>query len=279
MSSGIAPAILLGVSFLVTVAWVVVLVIPHSWQIKNTMIWNFDLGLYNVEVTKSLGGHGLGLLAKGVDKATGGDTASSIINKLMEHEGTIQGFRDQFCNLAMVIPANCNPWNQLLIGSWVMLFGVIITVILLLTASGLYFVYQSQTVPRWRQWSLGLFSLAPVVAIGSLGAYACLSFSFGSWLAEFAVPGQTGIGHTISFGPVCIFACLVGLLTAVPALLLCLCGQKTEEKLNEEDGYYPMEGQNIYAQPGYGGTAYQDPQYAGAAPPQYGQYQQQGPGY
>jgi len=275
MTKGVAPGAILGVSFFLSAAWTALLFVPSGWQVKSTMIWDFDCGLYHVKVSKAIGGHVLGGLAS-LSKS---DKAKAVVDAFTEGDGTIQGYRDQFCNLGMIIPSNCTPWQHLLIGSWIMLFTAVITAILLFSGSGLYYYYYSnESLSRIRQWAMGCFALAPVIAIGGLGGYACLTFAFAQWLQEFMIANSSNI----TFGLTSIFAAFVGLLTAIPAILVALCGKRAEAEYfaeAQEDqnltGYQQM--QDPYAQGGYGAAAPgYDQGYSQGGQGQYQQYPQQG---
>lgn len=282
-SGGVAPTMILTVSFFLTVAWAVLIFIPSGWQIKSTIVWDFDCGLYNVKVSKAVGGHVAKFVASGVDKATGSKAATSVVDFFTEGDGTIQGYRDQFCNLGMIVPQNCTPWNNLHYGSWVMLFSAILTAICLFAGSGFYYVYfQSEAKAMWRKWAMGFLAIAPVIAIGGMAGYALLTMSFSNWLAEFKVANQSAI----TFGFTSIFAAFVALLTVIPFIMLATCGKRHEAEFFEENqdiygaGYQDANYGAAGCAPGqdpYGAPA-QDPYAAYPAPAQqqYGQYPQQG---
>lgn len=287
--SSVAPGILIGLTLLIAAAWTTLICIPSGWQVKSTIIVDFNLGLHHAKVTKAIGGHLLSGIASGADSVTGAKKmkASDVVDFFTEDESTIQHYRDTFCNLGVIIPQNCKVWNDLLIASWVMMFTAIITVILLFSASGMYYFYHNnEALTRIRQWSIGLFAVAPCVAIGGTATYAFLTFQFSHWLEEFNLASAS----TWTFGLCSMMAAFVALLTVIPVIIIAACGKQDEKEFfaegeaeergnlcyGGEQGYGTAQApyQDPYAQPGYCNPAQQQ-----GYPPQqqaYGQYPQQG---
>lgn len=222
-----------------SVCWALIVGLPMGWHRKATIIWNFEVGLYHVSVSRAIGGSlakGLGFAADKVSSKVQGKSSKSFQNAvgaLTEGEESLRWYRDFFC-AAESIPitfTNCKPWEFLMWGSWMLIFCTIVTIILLLVASGFWWYYWAHEAKgRHRKIAVGLYVLAPCVQLMGLGGFVGLSLNFGHWLTEFALSsGQ--LTYTFVF----VLACLLWVLTWAPVAVIFCCSRRSEMEDAEED--------------------------------------------
>merc|ERR1719487_2910109 len=140
-----------------------------------------------------------------------------FVEALENEDATIQGLRDQFCNLELVLGFmnNCHVWSLLLYGSWLMAFALIMTVILMVTGSGLLLAKPTKCM---RKTALMLFAAAAVINFLGFAGYVGLTFNLQRWLVEIygshdgltfssATVACAGLTFMVCFLPVMVFFC------------------------------------------------------------------------
>jgi len=206
----------------VSIAYVVLLVIPSGWHVKVTQIWSFYIGLFNVTIkADSIGSYLIKSIIMLAAKATKSNGPSrEFVQKLLdildpEEAHDIQGLRDALCNIEMLAGGffnNCQVWSYVLYGSWIMAISLLITIVLLMAGSCLLLASPTKCV-RWT--SFCMFSMAAVVNLLGLGGYIALSFQLQRWLVE--IYGSHG-GLTFSVASIAC-AGLTLLVCLIPAMV------------------------------------------------------------
>lgn len=234
-----AGNIVVMITCILALSWMIIICLPTGWQTKATMIWNFHVGLYRVEVKAGLVGSALQAVG-----GIGDFTATRIrkkkttwFKKAIKHvttgEESLRYYRDLFCNVAVIPVMNmsCAPWEHLLIGSWVMLLSTIMTILLLLTgAAFMYYYVHHNTRAKVRKWAMGFLTAGPIVNMMGLAGYTGLTFQFGHWLAELML---SSAGATFSF--IYVLALMLHLFTWAPVLIACTCAKAGEAEDIAED--------------------------------------------
>merc|ERR1712224_915006 len=92
----------------------------------------------------------------------------AFVDALEPDDKSIQFYRDQFCNIALLSGGfmnNCQVWTYLLYGSWMLAASLVCTIIFLLTGAGLLFAPPTRCV---RLTALGMFAVAAAANVGGL---------------------------------------------------------------------------------------------------------------
>jgi hypothetical protein len=231
-----AGSVVMVLTGVVSLMWIGLLTMPWGWHHKNTLVWNFNLGLRDVEIKANLLGHAAILGAKGIDwmiKKVAPDKAAvfrPIAEKMMHGSDSIQYYRDQFCIVGDVLQESCTAWEHLHWGSWIMLFTGIITIICLGAGVGFQYHYWSNSA-RWkyRQVATGFLIAAPIVSFLGLGIYTALTQSFRNWMSGWFLSADE-----VTFDAAWFFAWFVCLTSGVPALIQATCAKETmRENIHE----------------------------------------------
>lgn len=241
-----------------SIFWVIAIAGGFTWHRKSTLIWNFDVGLNHVIVSKSLGGHaahGVGFL---FDKVTGkisgkpSSAAQQAISEISEGEQSLRFYRDAFCSAASVIGDNCSPWDHLLIGSWILTIVVIIGVIMLCVAAIFQWYYWTQEPRRLtRAWAQGLYITAPILLAMGMVVYSLLTVSFSRWLSELQISSRNS-----TFSYTYVYSWMLLFFTFIPSLINCtFAGVSDMEDGLEDISRQKRELMYGACDPSYGGQA------------------------
>jgi len=233
--------VVLLLSLLSIACWAGCCLYPHGWHLKTSLIWNFDIGLYKVVTTKSIGGHAL----KAVGQATFG--LGKMVDSLTLGESTIEEFRNMFCVVSVVpmMKQACKPWEELMFGSWILIGVTAFHALLVLVGCGTYVAYwNGSPTAKMRRTSLGLLLAAQALQAIGLAVYICLSFNLARWLVEYQLATDS---MTISYMTICA-GCL-WLVSFFPLIVMtCIGGIHPSEENQDYEGWMAQENA---AGPGY----------------------------
>jgi len=232
-----------GISVFISLMWVGLIVgtLDRGWHYKMTHVWNFYVGLYNMEVNMdSLGGLAIKLIARAVDagnsKRKGKSTSfsSNLIETFSRGEHTIQNIRDQMCNAEIwtggLFSSMCEVWRKMLWASWAGCFAFSIAIFFLMFAAGCTCLPLTRCT---RMTTYVVMIIALIFAGGGGAVYAALTFDFDLWLTDIGLAISMGTTFDKGFYGCCF--CFI--LTLFPPMVLMCCGTKmpTIAESKEED--------------------------------------------
>lgn len=226
-SRKVLERVVVAISFMVTVGFGILLFMPTGMHVKTTQIWAFEFGLTNVHInTKTLGGTLLkGLYSgsraafagKGKKKTAGSRYWKELGKAWGEGDHSIETVRNQLCNIELLGAGylnNCWIWSQVLYGSWALMVGMVLAMVLLLGGCALLLVKRNRCI---RSFALGCFGLAAFASCCGAGAYVVLTFNLSRWLIEIY-----GSHDGLTFSQGSVAAAALTLLTVLnPGLLWC----------------------------------------------------------
>eukprot|EP00746_Dinoflagellata_sp_MGD_P167678 gnl/MRDRNA2_/MRDRNA2_98509_c0_seq1.p1 gnl/MRDRNA2_/MRDRNA2_98509_c0~~gnl/MRDRNA2_/MRDRNA2_98509_c0_seq1.p1 ORF type:complete len:329 (+),score=52.98 gnl/MRDRNA2_/MRDRNA2_98509_c0_seq1:112-1098(+) len=293
----VVSRVVVALALMAAVTNAVLIFAPNGWHTKSTHIWNFNVGLHDVDVDdKTLGSfvfkklfYHVAKLVSNREKAT--RWSEKLQAALSPGGHTIENIKNQLCNIQMLLPVvnNCWMWTQMQYSGWMMLIGLACSSILLLTGAGLLLAKETRCI---RMSAFALFCGASFVNVGCLAGYIALTWNFSTWLAELYLshPGLT-------FGSITMVAVVTAFVTLLlpPMTFFCVGFPEKKSKFGEHDDYYggspPVDEYGNPLQPAGGGwddpnqssfydpnmpppgpDPYQDP-YGGGAAPGPGTYQ------
>jgi len=212
-------------------AWLVVVLLPHGWHEKLTLLYGFDMGLYKAEIRKGPINSLTSMAMRNTMGKLSPGTAEVLENLVVGtyHVGQLREYMCGLQGIALLSSVTgdiCHLFTAFEVASLIMIFMATAGIVCLLTGAVFQYKYWAEKSRRSvRVYQRGFYMAAPIVFFLAMAQYTYLT----SFLSQFPPAGSSSFSYAYGFAAVLSICSLLPIFISESVV-----GEALDENINEQ---------------------------------------------